>query len=138
MRVFLDTNILIDLIAGEAAYAEPASNIVKFLLRNKHSIFISTLSIPNTEYVTRKIVGKLHAQNALQRIGEFSTLVNSTGDVISRAILNPDFPDFEDGIQFYSAIDATVSLIVSRNVNDFKNSSIPVYAPDEFLTKFSQ
>ena len=46
-----------------------------------------------------------------------------------------NFKDFEDGIQYYTALEAQCELIVTRNLKDFKKSTIPVMSPKEYLTK---
>jgi len=51
------------------------------------------------------------------------------------ALNDKSFKDFEDGIQFYTALEANCKVIITRNTKDYKNSTIPVFQPKEFLTK---
>jgi len=49
------------------------------------------------------------------------------------AISDEKFPDFEDGLQYYSAIENSVDIIITRNKKDFKRSKLPVLTAKEFL-----
>lgn len=47
--------------------------------------------------------------------------------------LSSAFTDYEDALQYYSALSKKVDVIITRNVRDFKHARIPVLTPDEFL-----
>jgi len=51
------------------------------------------------------------------------------------ALSDTNFTDFEDGLQYYSAIENEIDVIITRNKKDFKNSKIPVLTAKEFLAK---
>lgn len=71
-------------------------------------------------------------------IGKFKVLVEShdlNDKVIDLALNDFDFNDFEDGIQYYTALESEANLIITRNLKDFKHSKIPVMSPKEFLAK---
>ena len=60
----------------------------------------------------------------------------SLDDKITELALSDDnFPDFEDGLQYYSAIENQIEIIITRNKKDFKNSKIPVLTAKEFLAR---
>jgi len=70
-------------------------------------------------------------------IKKFKVLVNciSLSDkILNLALSDTNFKDFEDGIQYYSALEANCQLIISRNGKGFKNSSIPVMRPNEYFS----
>ena len=69
-------------------------------------------------------------------ISKFKVLVSSyplDDKIVELALNDKDFKDFEDGIQFYTALVSNCKAIVTRNTKDFKNSSIPVFQPAEYL-----
>ncbi|MBK8506061.1 MAG: hypothetical protein IPL46_30020 [Saprospiraceae bacterium] len=71
-------------------------------------------------------------------LGKFKVLVNSyelNDKIIDLALNDFDFKDFEDGLQYYTALESQCDLIVTRNLRDFKESAIPVLSPREYLTK---
>jgi predicted nucleic acid-binding protein len=71
-------------------------------------------------------------------IGKFKVLVHShelTDKITELALNDLNFNDFEDGIQYYTALESQANLIITRNLKDFKHSNIPVMSPKEFLAK---
>src|SRR5690606_20335799 len=103
--------------------------------RDEIQLIISTLSIANTYYLLNDVI-KMKDSRAIIR--KFKVLVDSfplTDKVIELALNDNDFKDFEDGIQYYTALESNCKAIITRNTKDFKNSSIPVLRPREFLAK---
>ena len=47
--------------------------------------------------------------------------------------LNSNFSDFEDSLQYFSALESDCSILITRNGRDFKDSQIPVLTADEYL-----
>ena len=77
-------------------------------------------------------------KDARSIIGKFKVLVQSyalSDKVIDLALNDLKFKDFEDGIQYYTALESQANSIISRNLKDFKHSTIPVMSPKEFLAK---
>jgi len=66
---------------------------------------------------------------------KFKVLVNvlPLDDKIADLALNSEFRDFEDAIQYYTAIENDQDLIITRNQRDFKESKIPVMTAGEFI-----
>jgi hypothetical protein len=65
----------------------------------------------------------------------FKVLVNvlPLDDKITDLALNSEFRDFEDAIQYYTAIENDQDIIITRNPQDFKESKIPVMTAGEFI-----
>jgi len=77
-------------------------------------------------------------KNARLILGKFKVLVKSnvlSDKILELALNDAKFKDFEDGIQYYSALESQCQLIVTRNLKDFKNSKIPVLSPKEYIAK---
>lgn len=56
-----------------------------------------------------------------------------TAEIIGSA-LESELPDFEDNIQLFSAINAGVEHLVTRNVVHFQQEMVEVVTPLEFLS----
>jgi len=52
--------------------------------------------------------------------------------------LNSEFSDFEDSLQYFSALRTNCDIIITRNGKDFKKSQIPIMTPDEFLNSINK
>ena len=74
---------------------------------------------------------KLRKFKVISEICELDALIIEKG-------LNSDFPDFEDSLQYYSALRTECDIIITRNSKDFKKSQIPVMTPDEFLNSIKK
>ena len=87
----------------------------------------ATLSYFLTKYEgVKKTKEKLRKFKVISGICELDELIIEKG-------LNSDFSDFEDSLQYYSALRAECDIIITRNGKDFKKSQIPIMTPDEFL-----
>jgi hypothetical protein len=63
-------------------------------------------------------------------------VIAETSDLTDKIIdkgLASKFRDFEDSLQYYCAIGAESSILITRNEKDFKESELPVFTPDEYL-----
>lgn len=135
MKVFIDTNIIIDLLAKREPFYHESLQLFSLADSNKIHLSVSTLSIVNTHYILKDV---MKIKNARSIIGKFKVLVHSqelTDKIIELALNDLNFKDFEDGIQYYSAIESKSNLIITRNLKDFKHSTIPTMSPKEFLAK---
>jgi len=134
-NILIDTNIILDLLAKREEYYLDSKQIFSLADNDKIDLYISTLSIANAHYILHEM---LKIKKARDILGKFKVLVKSislSDKIIDLALADSNFNDFEDGVQYYSALDAKCMLIITRNTKDFKNSSIPVMKPNEFLSK---
>jgi len=134
-KILIDTNIIIDLLAKREKHFVNSQQIFSLADKNKIQLIISTLSIANTHYVLYDV---MKIKNSRSIIGKFKVLVKPyslTDKIVELALNDNTFKDFEDGIQYYTALESNCKAIVTRNVKDFKNSRIPVLQPKEYLVK---
>ncbi|REG85376.1 hypothetical protein C8N25_11364 [Algoriphagus antarcticus] len=100
------------------------------------SIFLSSLMISNSFYIARKEIGKDKTIQSILQILEYCHIL-SVGDLEIRNAFQNGFKDFEDAIQFETAIqNPPVEAIITRNIKDYKLSTLPVHTPDSFLALF--
>ena len=86
----------------------------------------------NTFYILRKQIGIEEAKKALRKLRILLHIIDSSESVVDKA-LNSDFSDYEDAIQYYTALEHGISVILTRNLKDYKNASIIVQTPEAFL-----
>ena len=130
-RIFLDTNIIIDYLSKRIPFGEAAKQIFTISPRN-NQLCISALSFTTIYYVLRKY---FEHSELLQMLADLQQIVEvvPTDDTIVSLAIHSEFKDFEDAVQYYTALAANVSVIVTRNPKDFVHSTIPIYTPTEFL-----
>lgn len=131
-KIFLDTNIVIDFLGEREGLYEPAAKILTLADQKKIQIYTSPTSISTTYYLLSKFE---NTKIALEKIRKFTVLCSISimdDEVIEKAI-NSDFKDFEDAMQYFSALSSNCNLIVTRNEKDFKNALIPVMNAESYL-----
>ena len=131
-KVFLDTNIIVDLIADRKPFSKYAIQIFKLAEEQKLEIFTSSHSIATTHYLLKKYLDEKSLREVLYNLIEILIVIPVDLDIIRKG-LRSSHKDFEDSIQILCASSIeNMNCIITRDVKDFKNSEIPVLSPDEF------
>lgn len=128
-NLFLDTNIAIDLLSQREPFYSAAVPIFTMGDTGIVRLYISSLSFSTIFYLLRKQVGTEKALKLLRSFREMVHVVSVNEKVVDMA-LQSSFTDFEDAIQYYSAIECGIPVIVKRNIKDFKGA---VVTPEVFL-----
>lgn len=137
MRLFLDTNVMLDLLGKREPFFESAARIISLADKGKATLAVSALSYATTDYFLSKMFGADKSVESLRKFKTISDIV-ALDEVIVEKSLNSGFIDFEDGLQYFSAIKAECQYIITRNVKDFKNAEIPVLTSDDFLAVYKK
>ena len=132
MKLFIDTNVVIDVLAQRHGFYDASAAILTMLEKDEAEGFISAISFNNIHYILRKQSGKTKADNAIRMLLSAFNIVTLDEKILTRTI-ESNFIDFEDGIQFFSAMRSNADYLISRNVKDFPHDDIPVLTPEEFL-----
>jgi predicted nucleic acid-binding protein len=133
-RLLIDTNIIVDLLAKREDFYREAQELFTLADEKNVSLFISALTFANTHYI---LLRDLNAEEARKIMIKFKTLVGvlPLEDKILELALASDFNDFEDALQYYTALDNKLEIIITRNKKDFKKSKLPVLTAREYLSK---
>lgn len=136
MRVFLDTNILLDIIEGRQKFLLASSNVFDLGVRGVIQMFSTPLTFANCVYTARKNVGYEQAVNGLRCLKSYVRTAVMDDDQVTDALCS-DLPDFEDMLQYEAAIAAKCDVIVTRDKKrHFPNDGLPVLSPEVFLNEF--
>lgn len=130
--LFLDTNVILDLLGKREPFFDGIAKIATLAEQQKLVLYVSTLSFSTTDYILRKYENPKTSIEKLRKFKVICKISTSDEQTVEKA-LNSDFSDFEDALQYYSAIDTGCDIIITRNQKDFKSSAIPVLTADEFL-----
>ena len=131
-NLFLDTNIILDLLAYRMPFYTEAAKLFSLADKKKLKLSISALCLAYAHYILLKQNPDLEVRNILRK---FKVLVNvlPLDNKITDLALNSEFKDFEDAIQYYTAIEYDQNLIITRNQSDFKESKLPIMTAGEFI-----
>ena len=131
-RVFVDANIVIDLLCERYPWFPKVLRIFSMGDLGQIDLFCSSLSLGTASYLME--TRKMSTQDIFYGISLLCQMCTPTTvdkQVVKNA-LNSGFTDFEDALQHCSALTVNADCIVTRNKKDFSASEIPVYELDEF------
>lgn len=132
-KILIDTNIVIDLLAKRKDFYNDAADLFSQADKKELNLTISSLTFANTNYILTKLKSAKEAREILRKLKVLVELLNLDDKITELALSDVSFPDFEDGLQYYSAIENEVDVIITRNKKDFKNSKLPVLTAKEYL-----
>jgi len=132
-EVFLDTNILIDYLTNREPFSQSALRLFSLAENKKIQLNVSAISYTIIYYVLRKNNSHQEIIRNLLLLSRLCVILPVSQIVLEQA-MKSDFTDFEDAVQYYSALqNINCSVIISRNAKDFRSSVIKVMSPNEFL-----
>ncbi len=131
-KIFLDTNIILDFLGEREGFYEASAKIMTLADKKKIQVYTSPSSISNVFYVLARYES---SKIALEKIRKFKLLCSMSvmDDEVVEKSINSGFKDFEDAMQYFSALASNCDIIVTRNEKDFKNALIPVMNAEGYL-----
>ena len=133
-KLLVDTNIVIDLLSKREEFFQEAQELFTLADNNKVELFVSALTFANTHCLLSKYQKLDEARKTLIKF-KVLVKVSALDDKIVELALVSNFNDFEDAIQYHTALENEVDIIITRNKRDFKNSRLPVMTAKEYLKK---
>ena len=131
-KIFLDTNIVIDFLGERKPFYESAAKIMTLADNNRISVYTSPSTISTTYYILAKFEGSYIALEKIRKFRQLCDISIMDSKVIDKAT-SSDFRDFEDAMQYFSALASDCDLIITRNEKDFKSALIPVLNCESYL-----
>jgi len=135
MTAFVDTNVLLDVLARREPFYAAAARIWVLAERGLLTAYVSAISFNNIYYIVRKAEGKAKADRAMVLLRDVFTPAALTAQLLNQA-MDADINDFEDAIQYHSATHTDADCLISRNPGHFPQNTIPVLSPEEFISTF--
>lgn len=131
-RIFVDTNVMLDLLAWRQPYYEPIARIATLAEMEKLVMVASPISFTTCSYFLTENEGSKSAFEKLRKFKIVCEICNIGAHTIEKA-LTSSFKDFEDAVQYFNAMESKCEVIITRNPKDFKKSLISVMSADAFL-----
>ena len=131
-KLFLDTNIVMDLLEKREPFCNDAVRLFTKAYNKQVQLFVSPMTYATVSYLLRKH-GSEMVHTLLSNFRQLSRVATTNERVVDDALAS-NFKDFEDALQYYSALKVKADAIITRNGDDFENSTIPVMSAKEFLS----
>lgn len=132
-KLFVDSDVVIDFFTDREPHANPSSELFDLNEHGNVKIYLSAVSINNIYYIVRRFLGHKKTIEVVELLTDMTEIVGTTKKEIIQALKN-NFSDYEDSIQYSSALTIkNLDAIITRNIKDYRNSSIAVMTPSNFL-----
>jgi len=137
LRVLLDTNIVVDVALERQTFYTVSMQILASAYRGEIEAFISASTVSDIYYIVRKAKGHNATLEFLQIIAPFCRIATVDQFVISNALLS-SLRDFEDAVQYETAIANQLEAIVTRNPQDFSGDGLQIFTPENLIQQLAQ
>ncbi len=130
--VFFDANVIIDWLVSSSINHRSCTDAVNLSLNVSRHTFISPTTIAITSYfLYKQFKSEKKVKDMAQHIYK-PFRITTENEAIVKSALTSKFSDLEDAIQYYSALDTKIDVIVTQNSHDFTHSKIAVLSPEEY------
>ncbi|NJO73562.1 MAG: PIN domain-containing protein [Leptolyngbyaceae cyanobacterium RM1_406_9] len=136
MKVLIDTNILVDVALDRDPFFDQSEQIVRLVEQKQIEGYISASTFSDLYYVIRRVKGRDWTLQFLQQMSAICQIATVDEAVISMA-LTLNFRDFEDAIQYSTAVVNQLDAIATRNPQDFAEAALQIMAPDSLIQTLS-
>lgn len=130
-RLFLDTNIVIDLLDRREPFCHDAVRLFTMAYEKQVKLIVSPMTYSTAAFLLRRH-GPQGVRSLLSNFRQLSSVATSDERIVDDALASP-FKDFEDAMQYYTALKAKANIIITRNGKDFADAKLPVMTAAEFL-----
>jgi len=132
-KLFIDTNIVIDLLSRREPFFEEAAELFSLADKKQVELSVSSLTIANTSYALLRQMDSNKAKSVLRKLRLILKILPLDDKIIGLALNDETYSDFKDGLQYFTAIEYGQELIITRNLKDFNNSKLPAMTARQFI-----
>ena len=136
MRIFLDANILVSVLNKEYPLFSTASRILSLADKNKYALYTSPVCLAIAFYFAEKKFKSVVAKSKIKLLCDHIDITAVNENAVSKTLQNSSINDFEDGLEYYAALESKCTCIITEDVDDFYFSKIEVLKSEEFFKKY--
>ncbi len=136
MRIFLDANILVSVLNKEYPLFTYAARIVSLADNKKFTVFTSPVCLAIAFYFAEKKSGTAVAKQKIKLLTDKISITAVGKNEVGAALQNKQVNDFEDGIEYYAAVNNKCEIIITEDTSDFYFAAIKVCKAKNFLQDY--
>jgi predicted nucleic acid-binding protein len=136
MRVLLDTDVVMDVMVARLPFAQTSGQLLDLASKGTFEAYVSSITPINIFYVARKAKSVGNLRDALSQLLQTVRVCPIDHSVLTAALDLP-FADYEDAVQHAAAAASKLDAIVTRNLKDYGNATLPVFSPVDFLNQLT-
>jgi len=136
MRLFLDANILVSVLNKEYPIFSFSARILSLAPPKKFEIVTSPLCLAIAFYFAEKKHRAEKAKEKIKVLSDHIEIISTSKEAVSKSLSNAAVLDFEDGLEYYAAIESRCTCIVTEDTSDFYFSEIEVLTSENFCKRY--
>ena len=136
MNIFVDANILVSVLNREYPVYNYSSRILSLANKTPYSLYTSPLNLAIAFYFAQKKCSNKLAKRKIDIIQQYLKITEMNSSTVKLALENKNSEDFEDGLQYYSALNSKCDCILTEDLNDYYFSEIEVLNSKDFMMKY--
>lgn len=130
--VLCDINVILDIFLKRDPHYTPAARLFSLVEEKKINGFLSAQSFPTMFYILSKELKRDKAMRVLEKLRIVFRVAAVDEKVIDLSLAST-FRDFEDAVQYYSALHVKADCLITRNKSDYRTDRLPIMTPEELL-----
>ena len=131
-KVFIDTDIILDMFLKRQPFYPAAATLFSMVEKRKIEAYISPVILSNLYYILKKGLGQELALVYLRKLRLLTKIVNVDEKIID-LVLASKFKDLEDALQYYAALEQGISVLITRNGDDYVGNEMSIVNAEEYL-----
>jgi predicted nucleic acid-binding protein len=136
MRVLLDTDVVLDVMLARVPFAQAAAQLLDLAERGRFEAYLSSITPINVFYVARKAKSIGDLKQALAQLLRNVRICPIDHSILTGA-LGSSITDYEDAVQHDAAHASQLDAIITRNLKDYQNATLPIFTPTDFLNRLT-
>lgn len=136
MKIFLDANILVSVLNKEYPLFTYTSRIISLADSPKFSVFTSPVCLAIAFHFAEKKYNSKSAKERIKLLCGHIKIAGANKSLVLQSLQNPAILDFEDGLEYYSAMENKCDCIITEDINDFYFSKIEILRSEDFFEKY--
>ena len=137
MNVFIDANVLVATLNKEYPLFTWSARILSLNENNNVRLYTSPLCLAIAFYLSGKKCGAKMAKQKIEKLCNHINVTSINEETAKKAITNKMIHNFEDGLEYYSALDSKCDFIITEDQKDFYFSEIEVVGCEAFLRRLT-
>lgn len=131
-KVFIDTDVILDFMIVKPPFVMDTARLFALAEKKKIALCTTGLVFSNAYYILRKLGPHKKVTAKLNQLSKYVDIIGLSKIAVKNA-LESEFTDFEDALQHYAALSENATVIITRNIKDYKHSELAVLTPDQYL-----
>ena len=136
LRIFLDANVLVSVLNKEYPLFTYSSRILSLASHPKFEVYTSPLCLAIAFYFAEKKHSSALAKQKIDILCQHIKIAENSSKGVSDTLSNKKIHDFEDGLEYYAALQNDCKCIITEDIEDFFFSDIEVLNCQDFFKRY--